>query len=165
MPAKAQARSGNPQNRKVAVNRRARHDYDILETYECGIALQGGEVKSLREGRVNLRESYARVEKGDVWLIGAHVAPYSFAQGFGSHEPDRSRKLLLNRREIDHLAGMTKRQSLTLVPLSIYFKDGKAKLELALARGRKTYDKRQAIAKRDADREAEREIARARRDR
>jgi SsrA-binding protein len=156
-------RSTGDESRRVAVNRRARHDYDILDTFECGIALQGGEVKSIRQGRVNLRDAYARVEKGELWLIGVHVAPYSFAHGFGTHEPDRPRKLLLHRKEIDRLAGLTERQSLTLVPLSIYFRDGRAKLELALARGRKTYDKRHAIAKRDAEREAAREMGRNRR--
>jgi SsrA-binding protein len=156
-------RSTGDESRRVAVNRRARHDYDILDTFECGIALQGGEVKSIRQGRVNLRDAYARVEKGELWLIGVHVAPYSFAHGFGTHEPDRPRKLLLHRKEIDRLAGLTERQSLTLVPLSIYFRDGRAKLELALARGRKTYDKRHAIAKRDAERDAAREMGRNRR--
>jgi SsrA-binding protein len=149
--------------RPVAQNRRARHDYDVLDTFECGIALQGSEVKSLREGKVQLRDSYARTEGGEVWMYGVHVAPYSHASGFGTHEPDRRRKLLLHRREIDELDGRTKQESLTLVPLSIYFKDGRAKVELALARGRKTYDKRHAIAERDAARDIERAAARGRR--
>jgi SsrA-binding protein len=143
--------------RTVARNRRARHDYDILETFECGISLQGSEVKSLRAGRVTLAESYARVEGGEVWLLGVHIPPYEHAAGFGAHDPDRRRKLLLHRREIDQLTGSTQQQSLTLVPLSVYFKDGRAKVELALARGRRLYDKRHAIASRDAARDAERE--------
>ncbi len=143
--------------KRIAQNRRARHDYEVLETFECGIALIGGEVKSLRAGAVQLRESYARVEDGEVWLHGVHIAPYAFAQGFGSHDPDRPRKLLLHRRQIDELLGRSQQQSLTLVPLSMYFKDGRAKVELALARGRHTYDKRHAIAARDAEREAGRE--------
>lgn len=146
--------------RVVARNRRARHDYDILETFECGMELRGGEVKSLRAGRVHLQDSYARVEGGEVWLLGAHVAPYEFSVGFGYTDPDRPRKLLLHREQIDELQGRVAQQSLTLVPLSIYFKDGRAKLELALARGRRLYDKRHAIAARDAAREAERAIRR-----
>lgn len=141
---------------RVATNRRARHDYDILETFECGIALVGSEVKSLREGHVQLADAYARIQDGEVWLHGVHVAPYAFAHGPDGHDPDRRRKLLLHRREIDRLAAVIAQQKLTLVPLSIYFKEGKAKVELGLARGRKTYDKRHAIAERDATREAAR---------
>ena len=147
----------------VAQNRKARHDYDVLDVFECGIALQGSEVKSMRDGKVQLRDAYARTENGEVWLYSVHVAPYANATGFGAHDPDRRRKLLLNRREIDELDEKTKQQSLTLVPLSIYFKDGRAKVELALARGRKTYDKRHAIAERDAARDIERASARGRR--
>ncbi|HUC37295.1 MAG TPA: SsrA-binding protein SmpB [Acidimicrobiales bacterium] len=147
--------------RTVARNRRARHDYDILETFECGIALQGSEVKSLRAGKVTLADAYARVEEGEAWLLGVHVPPYEHAAGFGAHDPDRRRKLLLHRSQIDELLGRTQQQSLTLVPLSIYFKDGRAKVELALARGRRLYDKRHAIATRDAEREAARDAARA----
>lgn len=149
------------QHRQVARNRRARHDYDILETYECGIALQGSEVKSLRAGRVSLQDTYARIERGEAWILGVHIPPYEHASGFGAHDPDRPRKLLLHRDQIDELMGRTQQQSLTLVPLSIYFKEGKAKVELALARGRRLYDKRRAIATREADREAAREAARA----
>lgn len=141
---------------RVATNRRARHDYDILETFECGIALVGSEVKSLREGHVQLADAYARIQDGEVWLHGVHVAPYAFAHGPDGHDPDRRRKLLLHRREIDRLAAVIAQQKLTLVPLSIYFKEGKAKVELGLARGRKIYDKRHAIAERDATREAAR---------
>jgi len=145
----------------VARNRRARHDYDILEIFECGIALRGSEVKSLRAGRVALQDAYARIERGEAWLLGVHIPPYEHASGFGAHDPDRPRKLLLHRAQIDELLGRTQQQSLTLVPLSIYFKEGKAKVELALARGRRLYDKRHAIATRDAEREAAREAARA----
>jgi len=145
----------------VARNRRARHEYDILETYECGIALQGSEVKSLRAGRVTLADAYARVEQGEAWLLGMHVPPWENSAGFGAHDPDRRRKLLLHRSQIDDLLGRTQKQSLTLVPLSIYFKDGRAKVELALAHGRRLYDKRHAIAARDAEREGAREAARA----
>lgn len=149
--------------RRVAQNRKARHDYEVLDTFECGIALQGSEVKSIREGKVQLRDAYARVQDGEVWLHGVHVSPYAFASGFGSHDPERPRKLLLHRREIDELRGRSQQQALTLVPLSIYFSDGRAKVELALARGRKTYDKRHAIAARDAAREVQRAAARGRR--
>jgi SsrA-binding protein len=159
--AKAQdgrARRADANNRRIAQNRRARHEYDILDTYECGIALRGAEVKALRAGQVSLQDSYARVEAGEVWLFGAHVAPYEYATGFGRVDPDRARKLLLHREQIDEIAGRVAQQSLTLVPLALYFKEGRAKLELALARGRRLYDKRRAIAERDADREAARVI-------
>jgi SsrA-binding protein len=144
-------------NRLVASNRRARHDYEILDTVECGIVLQGSEVKSLRAGRIALQDSYARFDDGEMWLFGVHVPPYAQANGFGAHDPDRRRKLLLHRRQIDEWMGKSKQNSLTMVPLSIYFKDGRAKVELALARGRRQYDKRQAIAARDAGRDAARE--------
>lgn len=144
--------------RPVASNRRARHDYEILDTYECGVVLQGSEVKSIREGKVQMRESYARVDDGEIWLYSVHVSPWAFASGFGAHDPDRRRKLLLNRREIDELAARTAQEGLTLVPLSFYFKEGRAKVELGLARGRKTYDKRHAIAERDANRDVAREL-------
>lgn len=154
----------DPNNRSVAENRRARHDYEILDTYEAGVVLQGSEVKSLREGKVVLRDAYARVDGGEVWLHGVHVPPYLRAQGFGAHDPDRSRKLLLNRREIDEMADRVAQQHLTLVPLSLYFKEGRAKVQLGVARGRKTYDKRAAIAERDAGRDAARELRRSERE-
>ena len=150
-------------NRVVAQNRRTRHDYDILDTYEAGVVLVGSEVKSLREGKAQLRDSFARVQDGEVWLYGVHVPPYVFATGFGAVDPDRRRKLLLHRRQIEELNRRTSQESLTLVPLSLYFKDGRAKVDLALARGRKLYDKRHAIAARDAEREARRESAARRR--
>jgi SsrA-binding protein len=156
-PAKQASR--DPNNRTVAQNRRARHDYDILDTYEAGMVLAGSEVKSLRDGKVQLRDSYARVQDGEVWLYGVHVPPYAFASGFGATDPDRRRKLLLHRRQIDELWRRTTQDSLTLVPLSVYFKDGRAKVDLALARGRRNYDKRRAMASRDADMEARRASA------
>jgi len=147
----------------VASNRKARHDYEILDVIEAGIALLGTEVKSCRAGQVVLKDAYARVEGGEVWLYNAHIAPFGLADGFGGHEPERRRKLLVHRREADDLAGQTQQQSLTLIPLSVYFRDGRVKVELALGRGRRSYDKRQAIAERDAKREADRDMARARR--
>jgi len=147
----------------VATNRRARYDYDILETFESGIVLTGSEVKSIRDGKIQLKDSFARVQDGEVWLHGVHISPYAFAHGPSAHDPDRSRKLLLHRAEIDELMGRTQQEALTLVPLSVYFKDGRAKIELGLAKGRRRYDKRQAIATRDAAREAERAMARAQR--
>ncbi|HMC42214.1 MAG TPA: SsrA-binding protein SmpB [Acidimicrobiales bacterium] len=161
---KSSAKGVDDGRRIVAQNRRARHDYFVLETFECGLALQGSEVKSLREGKAQLRDAYAKVEKGEVWLLGVHVPPYAFAQGFGSHDPDRPRKLLLHRRQIDELMGRTQQESLTLVPISLYFREGRAKVELALARGRKTYDKRHAIAAKDAAREAARAASRRHRE-
>ncbi len=143
-------------DRRVATNRRARHDYDIIDTFECGIVLQGSEVKSLREGRAQLTDTYARVVDGELWLFALHIPPWQFASGVGAHDPDRRRKLLVHRRQIDELVGQTQQQSLTLVPLSLYFRGGRAKVELALARGRRLYDKRQATMAREADREAAR---------
>ena len=159
-PAKPRA-LGEPHEpviRNVARNRRARHDYDILETYECGIALKGAEVKSLRLGQASLQDAYARIDDGELWLLGVHLAPYEYASGYGRFEPIRARKLLLHRQQLDEISGRVAQKALTLVPLSIYFKDGLAKVELALARGRRLYDKRHAIAERDANREAERVI-------
>lgn len=158
---KKSARTDGP--RKVAQNRRARHEYDILETFECGIELRGSEVKSLRLGQVTLQDAYARVDDGELWLVGCHIAPYEYSNGFGAVEPDRRRKLLLHRHEIDELQGRVAQDSLTLVPLSMYFKEGRAKIEIALARGRRLHDKRRAIAERDASREAARAIRNAHR--
>ncbi len=143
-------------DRSVAVNRKALHDYEILSSVEAGIALTGTEIKSIREGRVNLRDSYARLERGELWLYNAHIAPYAQGNRY-NHEPLRPRKLLLHRDEIRELAGEVDKRGLTLVPLRLYFKRGLAKLQLALVRGRKVYDKREAIA----DREVQRDIARA----
>jgi SsrA-binding protein len=147
----------------VASNRRARHDYDILETYEAGLALRGSEVKSLRDHRVQLSDGYGAVEEGEAWLHNVHIAPYSHAAGHTGHEPERKRKLLLHRTEIDELKARVAQERLTIVPLAIYFKAGRAKVELALARGRRKYDKRQAITERDMARETDRAVARSRR--
>ena len=145
----------------LASNRKARHDYSILDVVEAGIVLLGSEVKSLRLGQVQLVDAYARVVDGEVWLDGVHIAPYQFAVGVGSHEPDRARKLLLRREEIDRLRSRVTRERLSLVPLSIRLVKGRVKVELALARGRKREDKRQAIAKRDTEREIQRALGRA----
>lgn len=139
----------------VATNRKARHDFEILDTFECGIVLRGSEVKSLRDAQVQLKDAYADIRDGEVWLERAHIAPYSFALG-GGHDPERPRKLLLHRREIDRLVGKVNELGLTLVPLQIYFQEGKAKVELALAKGRRSYDKRQRIRERMERREMDR---------
>ena len=136
------------------VNRRARHDYAIDETFECGIALAGSEVKSIRDGKVVLRDAFARIEDGEVWLYAMHVSPYAFARG--DLDPDRRRKLLLHRREISRILGQVERQGFTLVPLRVYFKGRNAKVDLGLARGKKEYDKRDDIAKRESKREIDR---------
>jgi SsrA-binding protein len=141
--------------RDIAVNRRARHDYHIDETLEAGIALVGSEVKSLRAGRANLNDSYARVDKGEVWLMNVHISPYGPASQFG-HEPTRTRKLLLHEREIEKLVGKVKERGATLVPLRLYFKDGRAKVEIGLARGKKLHDKRESIHEREARRDIDR---------
>jgi SsrA-binding protein len=141
----------------VTVNRKARHEYTILQTYEAGIVLLGTEVKSIRQGKMNLVDSYAMVDKGEVWLLNAHISEYD--QGnINNHDPIRTRKLLLNKSEIRKLIGRTKEKGLTLIPLRVYFKSGKIKLELGLAQGKKVYDKREDIAKRDFQREQERKI-------
>ena len=140
----------------VIRNRRARYDYHVLDAFECGIVLAGAEVKSIRDGRANLQDAYARVEDGEVWLHGMHVSPYAFARE--QHDPTRRRKLLLHRGEIDRLVGKLTESGLTLVPLKVYFKDGLAKVELAVARGKRQWDKRQALAERDAKRETERAL-------
>ena len=143
----------------IAQNRKARHDYTIEDVYEAGMVLQGTEVKSLREGRASLVDAYATVRDGEVWLENLHIPEYT--QGtWTNHEPRRRRKLLLHRQEIEKLVGKTKESGLTLVPLSLYFKDGKAKVEIALARGKRSYDKRQTLAARDAQREIQRAAGR-----
>ncbi|MCJ7811798.1 SsrA-binding protein SmpB [bacterium] len=139
----------------VTQNRRARHEYHILNTWEAGIVLQGTEVKSLRTGKANLKDSYARIQTDEVILYHFHISPYEKGNIY-NHDPVRPRKLLLHKREIRKLRGSVEEKGLTLIPLKVYFKAGKAKIELALAKGKKFYDKRAAIAKRDADRETER---------
>ena len=153
-----------PGTKLIASNRKARRDYAVLETLEAGLVLVGSEVKSLRSGHVQLADAYARVRDGEIWLEGVHIAPYTFAHGYGAHDPDRARKLLLKSEEISKLSARVAQDRLTLVPLKIYFKDGRAKVELALAKGRRTHDKRQAIAERDAERDVRREMARRDRD-
>ena len=144
----------------IASNRKARHDYTILDTYEAGVVLVGTEVKSLRLGRASLVDAFATVDDGEVWLRGLHIPEYDRGT-WTNHEPRRTRKLLLHKSEILKLIGKTKESGLSLVPLAMYFKDGKVKVELGLARGKKAYDKRQALAKRDADREISRAAGRA----
>jgi len=146
----------------IASNRRARFDYSVLETIEAGLVLQGSEVKSLRLGQVQLADAYARAGGDELWLEGVHIAPYQFAEGVGAHDPDRRRKLLLHRDEIDRLQSRIAQERLALVPLRLYFREGRAKVELALARGRQKGDKRHAIAERDANREMERALGRRR---
>jgi len=142
-------------DKTVAVNRRARHEYAVEETLEAGIVLTGTEIKSIRAGRVNLAEAYARIERGEAWLIGAHIAPYEQGNR-NNHEPTRTRKLLLHRDQIAELIGRTQAKGFTLVPLKLYIRNGMAKLELGVGRGKKAYDKRRTIAERDSRRELER---------
>ena len=146
-------------NRVVATNRRARHYYAILETFEAGVALMGTEVKSLRDGTASLADAFATVDDGEIWLRNLHIPEYHHGS-WTNHTPRRNRKLLLHRKQIDNLVGKIRDGNLTLVPLSVYFVDGKVKVELALARGKQAHDKRQDIAKRDAAREVTRELGR-----
>jgi SsrA-binding protein len=141
----------------VADNRRARHEYELLERIEAGLVLQGTEVKALREGRATIQRAFADIRGGEIWLVGANIAAYDKG-GFANHDPERDRKLLLHRREIDRLRGRVQEKGLTLVPTRLYFKDGRAKVELALARGKELRDKRRDIAKREADRQIERAL-------
>jgi SsrA-binding protein len=138
--------------RVIAENRKARHDYHILDTWEAGVALLGTEVKSIREGRVNLRDSYARIENGEVWMMNVHISPYSH-RGSADHAELRQRKLLLNRQEIRKIIGSVAVKGFTLVPLEVYLKDGRVKVRLALARGKQAHDKRETIRRREVDRE------------
>ena len=141
----------------VCVNRQARHNYFIDETYEAGLVLLGSEVKSLRDGKANLVDSYAQIRNGEAFLINTHIGPYAGANQF-NHEPTRTRKLLLHAREIERLTGKTKERGLTLIPLKVYFKNGRAKVELGLARGKKLYDKRETLRRKVAQREVERSL-------
>jgi len=146
----------------IADNRRARHDYHLLDRFEAGVVLTGTEVKVLRDGKATLQQAYAEVREGEAWLVGLHVPEYT--QGNRSnHEPDRARKLLLHRREIDRLYGQVREKGFTLVPTRLYFKDGRVKVELALARGKELHDKRRDIASREAKRQMERELKSVRR--
>lgn len=161
---KARQRSTEGEDIRVVVhNRKARHDYTIVETYEAGIALVGTEVKSLRAGNASLRDAFGQVQNGEVWLHNMHIGPYDQGSRWNP-DPKRSRKLLLHRREIDRLRSVVERKGLALVPLRVYFKNGYAKLELAVGAGKRLYDKREAIARRDTDLEAERALAARRRE-
>ena len=145
------------EEKNIAVNRKARHEYAIIQTYEAGVVLKGTEVKSLRAGKANVVDGYATVQGNEVWLIGVHINEYT--QGnINNHDPLRTRKLLLNRSEIRKLIGKVKEKGLTLIPLRLYFKGGKVKVEIAIAKGKKAYDKRASIAKRDFERDQERKI-------
>jgi SsrA-binding protein len=142
-----------PTDRILAENRKATHDYHLLETYEAGLVLAGTEVKAIREGRANLRDSFARVEDGEVWAYNIHISPYSH-RGYADHDPKRRRKLLLHKEEIRRLLGKTVERGMTLVPLRLYLKNGRVKLAVALAKGKKTHDKRETVKRREAEREA-----------
>lgn len=151
------SKSNNSKDKTVAQNRKARHDYFILDSFECGIVLTGTEIKSVRNGNLNLKDSYASLENGELWLFGMHISPYKKGTYY-NHEPERDRKLLMHKHELIRLKSKTQEKGLTLVPLSVYIKDGRrAKVELGLAKGRTAHDKRDMIA----DREAKRDIARA----
>lgn len=145
----------------VATNRKARRNYSIIDTFEAGMALVGSEVKSLRDGRIDLKDSFAHIDGGEVFLSGCYIGPYEFARD-GGHDPERHRKLLMHRREIDRVSGQLAEKGLTLVPLQVYFKDGKAKVELGLAKGRSTVDKRQSLKDREHKKEIERSLGRRR---
>jgi SsrA-binding protein len=147
----------SPNIKVVCQNKKARYDYEIIEVIEAGMVLLGTEVKSLRQGRANLKDSYARIKDGELFLMQCHISPYTHAY-YDNHEPDRARKLLVHKREIKRLQGKTQEKGLTLVPLKIYFKDGKAKVELALARGKRSYDKRETLKRKTEERELERAI-------
>src|ERR1700723_1750956 len=151
---RASAREERGNDRPVATNRRARREYEFIETFEAGIVLQGSEVKSLREGKAQLNEAYARVDDGEMWLFQMHIPPWQFATGFGAHDPDRKRKLLLHRDQIDELLGKTQKQRLTLIAVSLYFNYSRAKVQIAQAKGHRRYDKGTRIMSRDAGREA-----------
>ena len=155
----ASSNDRNSGRKVIAQNRKARHDYTILDTYEAGVALTGTEVKSLRLGRASLVDGFATIDDGEIFLRNVHIPEY-LEGSWTNHEPRRTRKLLLHRSEILRLIGKTKESGLTLVPLSMYFSDGKVKVELALARGKRSYDKRQDMARRDADREVRKAMGR-----
>lgn len=153
--------SGSEHEKTIAVNRKARHDYHIEETYEAGLVLTGTEIKAIRAGRVNLRDAYAIIENGEAWLLNMHIGPWDQA-GREGHEPRRDRKLLLNKYQINRLARNVQAKSYTLIPLRLYLRDSWAKVELALAKGKRQYDKREAIAERDAQRRIDQALRRRR---
>ncbi len=154
---KKQGANANPNERIIAQNRKARHNYTVLDTLECGIMLVGSEVKSLRNGKVSLSEAYGRLRDGEVWLVGCDIAEYTEANRF-NHEPRRPRKLLMHRREVHRFAGLAHEQGLTLVPLKMYFKSGRAKVLLGICRGRQRHDKRQAMKAAEAKRDMARQM-------
>jgi SsrA-binding protein len=154
---------GNADGRKlIASNRRARHDYSVLDSVEAGIVLSGSEVKALREGHAQIADAFARIIRGQVWLDGMHIPPYQHGHGVGAHDPNRARKLLLHRREIQKLDHEVATEHLALIPLSVYFKEGRVKVEIGVGRGRKKADKRQAMAERDSKLEIQKALGRAR---
>ena len=155
-------KGAKPGTKLIASNRVARRNYAIEDVIEAGVVLLGSEVKSMREAQVQLGDAFARIRNGEMWLEGMHVAPYSFAIGFGAHDPDRARKLLLHRDEITRLKSLIDRERVSVVPLSMYFKDGRVKVELGVGKGRTKGDKRQSIAERDSQRDVEREMGRYR---
>lgn len=146
-----------PAEKPIAENRKARHDYHLLDRVEAGLVLSGSEVKSLRQGGAQIQRAFADIRDGELWLVGAHIAPYEQA-AIENHDPDRDRKLLLHRREIDSLKGKVQERGFTLVPTRLYFKDGRAKVELALAKGKDVRDRRREISKRESDRQIERAL-------
>ena len=150
--------------RTVSLNRKARRDYEVLETYEAGLALEGSEIKAIREGRATLSDGYAAPHEGELWLENVHIAPYSSSAARDNHEPKRPRKLLLHKREIRHLARSVSAKGLTIVPLRLYLKSGRAKVELGLAKGLKRYDKRRSIIDREREREARAALGRRQRE-
>ncbi len=160
--AKAPKKKPPDEETNICRNRRATHEYEILDSVECGLVLVGTEVKSLRAGLANLEDAYARIDDGEVWLIGSEIPEYVFGNRM-NHKPKRPRKLLLHRREIDKFAGKASEKGLTLVPLRMYFKEGKAKVELAVAKGKQTHDKRESMKKSDAKRQIDRALAARRR--
>ena len=153
-------RTNKAGNKLVASNRRARRDYDIVDAFEAGIVLSGSEVKALREGHAQIADAFARVINGQLWLDGVHIPPYQMAHGIGAHDPDSARKLLMHRREIENLSHQLMNEHLALIPLSLYFKEGRVKVELGLGRGRRKADKRNALAERDVKLEMARAMGR-----
>ncbi len=156
--AKSASAAAERPERTFATNRQARHEYEILESVEAGIALTGTEIKSLREGKANLSDAYARIEHGEAWLVGAHIPAWAGGNRY-NHEPRRDRKLLVHKREIKKLAGEADQRGVTLIPLAIYFKGGRAKVEIGVARGKQQYDKRETIKKKEMDREVRRAMS------
>lgn len=156
--AKTQTPAKTGGEKVVTTNRKAYHDYFVEEEIEAGVVLHGSEIKSIRQGRVNLRDAYARIENGELWLVGAHISPYEHSSAYFNHEPDRPRKLLIHHRQLDYLREKVEASGYTLVPTRMVLRKGRAKVDVALAKGKKLYDKRAALAERDAKRTIEREL-------